>query len=86
MVYNYVLAVFQGVKVKKRIEHHNGLHAPLARTPPWCFSYIGCQLKGIENRSDGYLTGYKMPLWSLGHIDKQLRNRNFPSGSNSKRG
>ena len=57
-VNSYVLAVFQGVKVKKMIEHHNGLHTPLARTPPWCFSYIGRQLKGIENRSDGYLRGY----------------------------
>ena len=85
MVYNYVLAVFQVVKVKKRIEHHNGLHTPLARTPPWCFGYIGRQLKEFENHSDGYLSGYIIPLWSLGHIDK-LRNRNFPSGSNSKRG
>ena len=40
----------------------------------------------FENHSDGYLSGYIIPLWSLGHIDKQPRNRNFPSGSNSKRG
>ena len=40
-VNSYVLAVIRGVKVKKKIEHHNGLRTPLARTPPWCFGYIG---------------------------------------------
>ena len=37
-VNSYVLAVIQGVKVKKKIEHHNGLRTPLARTPPWCLA------------------------------------------------
>ena len=40
-VNSYVLAVIQGVKVKKKIENDNGLRTPLARTPPWCFGYIG---------------------------------------------